>query len=246
MKYRFVNADLSMIGTFEEFKGLLRAYFGYDINCQHHIKFVQRIEEFIKLQRQVPEMEVLGTPDFPDIVRCIGKMHLGAHQPTCRYKFSMHWIPGAAMTDQEAAERNWSIQNGLSSRTQEMNPGYRHDVINDFYNGQNFRKTNAMCEYLPSYRLQHTYCIMPGKTLTDKAARADTYGKEMEEYLATLEVSVVQEKGEGELKKWKVEEAKFKADVVHTSRHDTLDNPYDPKTSKRAFEVLFVTFHLLI
>ena len=48
------------------------------------------------------------------------------------------------MTDQEAAERNWAIQNGLGSRVREMNAGHRHDVINFFYDDANFRRTNEM------------------------------------------------------------------------------------------------------
>ena len=80
--------------------------------------------------------------------------------------------------------------------------------------------------------------VVLGKALAEKAARADTYGADMEEYLKTLELSITQEKGEAELNKWKIEEAKFKEDVVHTSRHDSLENPYDPKTSKRALTSL--------
>ena len=213
---------------------------GYDINCQYIRKLGKRLEVQFP-QQMLSELQSIDSSSLPaDIRPAIGKYHAPMHTAECRPFYSLHNLPGAGDTFGENAEQKWADIEGITRATKEMSPGHRHDVINDFYNGQNFRKTNAMCEYLPNHQLQHTYRIMLGKTLIDKAARADTYGKEMEEYLATLEVSVVQEKGEGELKKWKVEEAKFKADVVHTSRHDTLDNPYDPKTSKRAFEVLFV------
>ena len=50
------------------------------------------------------------------------------------------------MTDGEAAERIWAILNHLASRTKEMSPGHRHDVMNDFYSDMNVRRLHSMGE----------------------------------------------------------------------------------------------------
>ena len=145
---RQVNVDFSIMSGLQTFYSLLLWVVGYDIMCQYAIHLKERIERYVAVRETIPELQVIPAPNFPDMILGIGKLHLAAHTMSCRFKFSMHWLPGVGVTDSEAPERNWAIQNGISSRTREMNAGHRHDTINDFYNDLNFRRTNEMRKYL--------------------------------------------------------------------------------------------------
>lgn len=88
-----------------------------------------------------PSLESL---DLPPTTSGIGKLHAPGHIGECSYKFSMHWLPGAAMTDGESAERIWADLNGIAARTREMASGHRHDVINYHHNDVNSRRTHKI------------------------------------------------------------------------------------------------------
>ncbi len=116
---------------------------GYDINCQYRINFATRMQSF---REQFSFLPSIRLTHFPPTLIAIGKFHLAAHIPRCRYKFSYYWLPGVGMTDGEALERIWGVTNGLATRTKEMTPGHRHDCHNDHYNDMNLRKVNNMRE----------------------------------------------------------------------------------------------------
>ena len=139
MKYRFVNADLSMIGTFEEFKGLLRAYFGYDINCQYRINWKTRLanikHKFSSLTCMAKNLDV-----HPATLIAIGKFHLPAHGAKCQSIFSLNLLRGSARIDGEGTERGWSSMGPLAPSQRELGPGARHDVLDFHWSVYNWEK----------------------------------------------------------------------------------------------------------
>ncbi|KAI0040002.1 hypothetical protein FA95DRAFT_1455736, partial [Auriscalpium vulgare] len=60
-------------------------------------------------------------PDFPLTIRVVPKWHLLGHKDDCKFLNSPDVTPGCGMTEGEAPERRWAVQNSL---------GYRHDTHN--------------------------------------------------------------------------------------------------------------------
>ena len=122
----------------------------YDLQCQYRLKFKARMAEMFNVLSRLKKCKILAANDrklFPWTVAGVGKFHLAGHRADCRYRWSFNFLPYSAMVDGEAPERIWSITNPLSNRTREMNPGHRHDVMNQFYSDQNIRRTHTMCTY---------------------------------------------------------------------------------------------------
>ena len=132
---------------------------GYDINCQYRKKFRRRMED---IQTHFPNLQSIRLDYLPYTLPAIGKFHAPAHTGTCRCKYSYNYLPGVGMTDGEAAERIWSILNGLAARTREMSPGHRHDVINHFYNDMNLRRLQGIGE-TPVVRVRSGLLTSPSK-----------------------------------------------------------------------------------
>ncbi|PSR90758.1 hypothetical protein PHLCEN_2v4818 [Hermanssonia centrifuga] len=187
----------------------------YDINCQYRIHFDSRMAEFQELQEELEELRGFRCDCFPTTQAGIGKLHIPAHTLACRYKYSMHWLPGSAMTDGEAAERIWSVLNHLSLRTREMNAGHRHDVINEYHNDQNLRRTHQLA-----------------RELTRKYTVAVKQRDSAVQTVENLEVTVTKHIGSDELAGWKRREEEWKVKVVDRRNHKDLDNPYELTKSK--------------
>ena len=120
---------------------------GYDINCQYRIKYNKRMED---IRTKFGALDSVPKEPLPPTIAAVGKFHLPAHIPSCRFKFSYNFLPGVGMTDGEANERTWPAMNSLASRTKEMGPGHRHDVINDAYGDWNVRRVHNTRESLAS------------------------------------------------------------------------------------------------
>lgn len=118
---------------------------GYDINCQYRIKFEARWKWLEALVNSLG-LSSIKEPQVPRTIAAVGKFHLPAHIPACRYKFSYHYLPGSGMTDGEASERVWSVMNKISASTQEMKAGHRHDRINHHHEDMNVRRLHSSGE----------------------------------------------------------------------------------------------------
>ena len=119
----------------------------YDINCQYRIHFDERMLELYNTRAHTPALSVINmnvAKLFPWTVAGVGKFHLAGHKPDCRYKWSFHFLPHSAIMDGEAPERIWSVLNLLGLRTREMNPGFRHDMINEFYGYMNIKRVHGI------------------------------------------------------------------------------------------------------
>ncbi len=117
----------------------------YDINCQYRINFAQRMKTF--REKFTGCLPSITQTNFPPTILGIGKFHLPAHIPSCRFKYSFNWLPGVGMTDGEALERIWSFLNALAKRAKEMTSGHRHDFLNDVFNDMNIRRLCGLREY---------------------------------------------------------------------------------------------------
>lgn len=136
-----MNVDFAVASSLQPYMHLKRHFRCYDINCQYCRNFGTRMETLAALIHDYPSIESL---DFPPTTCGIGKLHAPGHIAGCSFKFSMHWLPGAAMTDGESAERIWADLNQIAARTREMASGHRHDVISYHHNDVNARRTHRM------------------------------------------------------------------------------------------------------
>lgn len=109
---------------------------GYDIGCQFCKNFVRRITE-----------------SFPDLARyaefvkfLVGKMHLTGHVYDCQYGHSFNYAEGVGRTDGEEIERFWSEIIQAAGSTKQMNPGHRHDALDDLIGDWNWYKLCKLSE----------------------------------------------------------------------------------------------------
>ncbi|THG97971.1 hypothetical protein EW026_g4122 [Hermanssonia centrifuga] len=134
----------------------------------------------------------------------------------CRYKYSLHYLPGVGMTDGEAPERIWASLNALALRTREMSSGHRHDVINDFHTDMNIRRTHDMSHFLKRKNVE----------AEAMHSRAATTLEKLEEEICAGVI------GQGKLAEWKQEESVWVGKVVNMEEHKNLKNPYEPRQQK--------------
>ncbi|KAJ3552341.1 hypothetical protein NM688_g4199 [Phlebia brevispora] len=207
---RYANVDVAMLCGLQLWMDLLLHYSVYDINCQYRIHFEDRMEDFRAL---TAEFSGIRAKYFPNTIPGVGKFHLPAHITYCRYKFSFHYLPGAAMIDGESNERMWAGLNEFANRTREMSAGHRQDVINFFFADQNFKRQNAMA-----------------KTLRRKWDAAVEHSQKVKTYVANLEKEIERSSiGAAQLRRWKRRELDWLDKVVDMKKHEDLENPYEPE-----------------
>ncbi|RDX45950.1 hypothetical protein OH76DRAFT_1356862, partial [Lentinus brumalis] len=176
---------------------------GYDINCQYRINFASRMQS---IRERFSFLSSIPYTHFPPTLIAVGKFHLAAHIPSCRFKFSYNFLPGVGMTDGEASERIWADGNELASNSKEMTSGHRHDYHNDAYNDFNVRKVHSM-----------------PRELTRKYVRAEKQHAAAEAHLASVSAGMKPE----DVEVMKAEEKAWLAAVVDMKNHKTLTNPYE-------------------
>ncbi|KAI0708129.1 hypothetical protein C8T65DRAFT_708633 [Cerioporus squamosus] len=162
-------------------------------------------------REKFPNLPSIKHTIFPPTLIGIGKFHLPAHIPSCRFKHSFNWLPGVGMTDGEALERIWSTLNALAERAKEMTSGHRHDFLNDMYNDMNIRRLCGLA-----------------RDLTKRYLQACTQSSEVEERVRKLEAGL----DGAALAEWKKHEQKWLREVVDVKKHKKLDNPYELKMDR--------------
>ncbi|KAJ7620508.1 hypothetical protein DFH06DRAFT_1273756 [Mycena polygramma] len=120
---RYCNMDWVFASSMRNSE-ILHIMFTYDINCQYFKGFWDRM-------RKLPEYLHLNIPPSND---------------DCHGPFSLHFAPGAGMTNGEGIEQNWENTNGAASQTKQMGPGSRQDTLDDILGAHNYRKTLALGE----------------------------------------------------------------------------------------------------
>ncbi len=136
-RIRYSYVDFAHLSGLQRWMQILLHISAYDINCQYRINFAMRMKKF---REKFAGLSTIKHTEFPPTLIGIGKFHLPAHIPSCRFKHSFNYLPGVGMTDGEALERIWSILNALAARAKEMTSGHRHDFLNDMYNDMNIRR----------------------------------------------------------------------------------------------------------
>jgi hypothetical protein len=118
--------------------GVMMLIVSYDIACQWHKHFYERMMEF-------PHEFKFDGEDMT-IIFLVPKFHLPAHIEDCQVQFSFNYTPHVGRTDGEAPERGWDKISGASSALKEMGPGSRRDAIDDLLNDCNWEKIVGMGE----------------------------------------------------------------------------------------------------
>lgn len=128
---RQVNIDYSVCQALRWCsEGLVKCRIIYDIACQYHKKFKQRVQ----LGRY------LGIPEDLLLEWAIGKFHIGGHILDCFPEFSLNFILGAAQIDGEILETLWAALNKISGSTRAMSKAHRSEVLNAHMNDSNWKK----------------------------------------------------------------------------------------------------------
>ncbi|RDX43436.1 hypothetical protein OH76DRAFT_1458396 [Lentinus brumalis] len=201
--------DFAHLSGLQRWMQVLLHISAYDINCQYRINFATRVKKFReKFTGLLPSIK---HTEFPRTLVGIGKFHLPAHIPACRFKHSFNYLPGVGMTDGEALEHIWSILNALAARAKEMTSGNRHDFLNDMYNDMNIRHLCGLA-----------------RDLTKRYLQACTLSSKVDERLRKLESGL----DAAALAEWKKLEQQWLVDVVDMKNHKQLDNPYKLKMDR--------------
>ena len=115
---------------------LLRVIITYDIICQWSKKFWKHMEDF-------PEW--MWIPNSMCIDMAIPGWHIDRHGDACCTNFNLSYMEGAGRTVGRDIEATWAGTNQLAPSVQEMGPAVRHNMLNDQWNGWNFRKIVGFC-----------------------------------------------------------------------------------------------------
>ncbi|KAI0349249.1 hypothetical protein OH77DRAFT_1415382 [Trametes cingulata] len=201
--YRYV--DFALLSALQDYMYLRLLMGTYDIHCQYVKNLRKRLREQFGVV--LDKLDSITETELPELVAGVGKYHLCMHKEECRFKHSLHYLPGAGMTDGETLERVWAVTNAIARRTKEMSAGHRHDVLNDHYSDLNVRRVHNMVS-----------------TLVEKLDTALDMASLTAEYLAGVE----KELDKAELAAWRKQEREWKQKVVDIKEHKTLDNPYEP------------------
>lgn len=106
----------------------------YDVACQWHKHFLQRIEASPYLQ----------IPDPLKIIPAVGKFHLKAHIDECFFRFSLNFLLGVGQADGETMETLWAGLNRILGSTRSMTKHHRQQVLNDYMQDANWKKLIGM------------------------------------------------------------------------------------------------------
>ncbi|KAI0359446.1 hypothetical protein OH77DRAFT_1501916 [Trametes cingulata] len=202
-QYMFV--DFAVLSALQRYLKLLLLFTTYDINCQYMIRLRKRLEDYGVV---LEELDSIDSAEIPDIIARVGKYHLSMHTRECRYKFSLHTLPGACMSDGEILERVWAITNGVSLRTKEMSAGHRHDVLDGHFEDMNQHRLHVLVD-----------------ELVHKHKQAVKHLVDLEKYMSGIEGSI----GATHVAQWRAEETEYLTAVVDITKHKNLYNPYEPQ-----------------
>ncbi|KZV71595.1 hypothetical protein PENSPDRAFT_605738 [Peniophora sp. CONT] len=201
----YASVDYATVCALRLWMALLRIYESYDVECIYGINFFARMLEF----PGAPPKE-----DWPHIMRAIPKGHEPGHKPDCIAEYSFHWLPGSGMTDGEAPERRWAVQNAIAFSARAMGPGYRHDLLN-MHNGD--------------FNIQKTFNI--GATLVNRLEKALASVEIFSKSLTEMEISL--EKKVRPVLLWRQQEFEW-LEYISSARKETkgkkrqLKSPYEP------------------
>ncbi|KAL0564649.1 hypothetical protein V5O48_017390 [Marasmius crinis-equi] len=129
---KFWHTDYAISASQQHSDPQLTRVLSYDICCQYHIHFFERLA-------QVPaELRIEAYPERWRFV--VPKLHIKGHGRECQEEFAFHLLPGGGQTDGEGIERQWAGLGPIATSTVEMGPGHRRDTVDDHISAACFRK----------------------------------------------------------------------------------------------------------
>ncbi|KAJ2966642.1 hypothetical protein NUW54_g13746 [Trametes sanguinea] len=108
----YVYVDFALVSCLQRYLSLPLVMGSYDIFCQYIKKLRARLRDEFGVC--LNELVSIVSAELPEIIAAVGKYHLAMHTAECRHKFSLHLLPGAAMSDGETLERVWAITNAIA------------------------------------------------------------------------------------------------------------------------------------
>ncbi|KDQ48889.1 hypothetical protein JAAARDRAFT_201363 [Jaapia argillacea MUCL 33604] len=117
----------------------------YDIWCQWHIHFLERLERGNGLISLPPGFKLAGG---------VGKFHVGAHIPECFWKFSLNFLVGMGQVDREILETLWAVLNKSATSTRVMTKFHWLEVLNDHMQDSNWKKLVGIVDTLAKKMLK--------------------------------------------------------------------------------------------
>ncbi|KAF7293990.1 hypothetical protein MKEN_01462800 [Mycena kentingensis (nom. inval.)] len=134
----FAYTDFALLKSLAEFRDLPYIVVTYDIWCQYHINLESRSSTlFAKM-----------LPIIRRIVGAIPKMHIHNHKNTCDLLWNLNWLECVGLTVGELIETAWAELNIIAASTRQMNPGNRHDTLDDACAAYNWDKLVRIVETL--------------------------------------------------------------------------------------------------
>jgi hypothetical protein len=126
---RYSNMDYIILSTLVGVAVCL-VVLTYDIVCQWSKNLKRRMEHLPM------EMHLKGLQ-----VDCaIPSWHINGHGQSCQQNYCLGYMRGVGCTCGEEIKSSWSHTNPLATSVREMGPAARHEMLNDYWNGFNFRK----------------------------------------------------------------------------------------------------------
>ncbi|KAF7307959.1 hypothetical protein MKEN_01157100 [Mycena kentingensis (nom. inval.)] len=134
----FAYTDFALLKSLAEFRDLPYIVVTYDIWCQYHINLESRSSTlFAKM-----------LPIIRRIVGAIPKMHIHNHKNACDLLWNLNWLECVGLTVGELIETAWAELNIIAASTRQMNPGNRHDTLDDACAAYNWDKLVRIVETL--------------------------------------------------------------------------------------------------
>ncbi|KAH9885590.1 hypothetical protein C8Q73DRAFT_659447, partial [Cubamyces lactineus] len=127
---RYANTDFVLFSTL--LGSTLPLLLSYDIACQWSRNLFTRMHE-------LPESMHLDSNVVAETRFVIPKKHYRVHGPNHSH-FSLNYQEHVGRTYGEGIEAQWSHLNPIALSTREMNPGARHEVLNDNWGAWNWQK----------------------------------------------------------------------------------------------------------
>ena len=123
--------------------GITELVITYDVVCQWATNLRQRLLTYT----------VGPSLDLDDLDSCrfaVPKFHGYGHAPVCQGKFNLAYMDGVGMTHGEGVETIWAHSGSIAIYTRENGPNARHLVLDDHWNGWNWRKYVGLRKRLDS------------------------------------------------------------------------------------------------
>ncbi|OJA21105.1 hypothetical protein AZE42_09906 [Rhizopogon vesiculosus] len=118
--------------------GISRTITFYDINCQYHKNFKDRIASSM----------YLSIPIGMDLIPGISLWHVHGHQDSCYVRYASNFIHGTGRIDGEIMEMLWASLNIISPSARGMGTPHRKEVLDYQMNDGNFMKMIRITKFL--------------------------------------------------------------------------------------------------